>query len=267
MLKIPLRLLKVRVRRIGNMANSFWIVFRTPPPISALAIEAHVLVVKNKKYAPIAKICIESFCFYNPGYIAVVHVDSFTADETQKCLKSLIRKKRVRLVFVPNQQVTWQTQKLELICSLSGSSSLFMDADLKWNGPLPEIAGVTFFVNEFQLDDDTTYSEKLFTLFPEKQFLGTMKNTSFFTWGGSRISNHERNRILEIEGILVDSFTIDTDLGDTNSGLVRMSEQLALSLAIEEMTQLAVYYLKSSDGFKDGTFLESSYFGATGATF
>jgi hypothetical protein len=242
-------------------------VWRTKPLFSTLALETHLLVVKKKKYAPIAKICIESFCFYNPAYVAVVHVDSSTAGEVKKNLKGLIKKNRVRLVLVPNQLDTWQIQKLHLICSLTGSPSCFMDADLKWNGPLPDTTGVTFFVNEFQLDDDSTYRDELFKIFPEKQFLGTMKNSSFFTWGGYRISNHERNRIFEIERSLVDFFGQGANSGDTNNGAVRMSEQLALSLAVEEMTQLPINYLKSVDGFKDGTFVESSYFGATGATF
>ena len=266
-LKIAFRKLKRFVSRTSNRAKSLWIVWRTKPLTSSLADEAHVLVVKNKRYAPIAKICLESFCFYNSTYVVVVHFDSSTEDEVKKNLKGLIRKNRVRLVLVPDQLATWQNQKLHLICSLSGSTSNFMDADLKWNGALPEVSGVTFFVNEFQLDEDTTYCEQLSKIFPEKKFLGTMKNSSFFTWAGHGISGSEKRRIFEIERLLFDFFTTDPDSGDTNSGVARMSEQLALSLAMEEMTHLPINFLKSVVGFKDGSFVESSYFGATGATF
>jgi hypothetical protein len=54
--------------------------------------------------------------------------------------------------------------------------------------------------------------------------------------------------------------------GSYNSSTKRISEQIALSLLVEKLNS-PIYFLKESDGFKDGSFVESSYFGATGASF
>jgi hypothetical protein len=53
---------------------------------------------------------------------------------------------------------------------------------------------------------------------------------------------------------------------DDKNFVRRISEQLALSLFVEKLGQ-AIYFLKENDGHRDGSFLESSYFGATGSQF
>ena len=266
-LRIILRKVKKLIHRACTVLVSWWRNLRIKPTTQEFAEETHVLVVKKGAYVSIAKICIESFCYFNRNHVVIVHVDDSTSDKVKQSLRGLIRKSRVRISRVHDEEPKWQIQKLNLIISMSGSFSSFMDADLKWNGPLPQIQNVTFFVNEFQLDRDDDYRIKLREVFPEKKSLGFMKNTSFFSWGGYRVSLEQKNRIFEIENTLSNSLTGEDLLHDQNSGLARMSEQLALSLAVEEMTELKVEYLKSVDGFKDGAFVESSYFGATGASF
>ena len=48
--------------------------------------------------------------------------------------------------------------------------------------------------------------------------------------------------------------------------VLRISEQLALSLAVESWNE-EIFLLKSYDGHMDGQFVESSYYGATGISF
>jgi hypothetical protein len=265
--RVILRFIKKFIRRARTVLVSRWRNWKIKPSTADFPREAHVLVVKKCTYVSIAKICIESFCYFNPNHVVIVHVDTVTEEKIKESLRGLIRKKRVRISRVHDAEPKWQIQKIELISSISASLSIFMDADLKWNGPLPQIQNVTFFVNEFQLDADEDYKWKLQEVFPEKKTLGSMKNTSFFSWGGYTLSEVQKNRIFEIENILSNFYGDEKRFGDQNSGLTRMSEQLALSLAVEEMTDLKVEYLKSVDGFKDGAFVESSYFGATGASF
>jgi hypothetical protein len=92
-----------------------------------------------------------------------------------------------------------------------------------------------------------------------------MKNTSFFSWSGFEPDDNLLARVRELEKDIFEFATSTRDL--SSSWMARMSEQIALSLAVEEIDEIKIDYLKSSDGFKDGTFVESSYFGATGATF
>jgi hypothetical protein len=92
-----------------------------------------------------------------------------------------------------------------------------------------------------------------------------MKNTSFFTWSGYEPASNLLTRVLKIEKDIHEFATATGNF--SSSWMARMSEQLALSLAVEEISELKIDYLKSADGFKDGAFVESSYFGATGATF
>lgn len=230
-------------------------------------LEANVLVVKKKEYSKIAQICVESFCFFNPQSVVKVHVDDETKYDVELSLSRLINMGRVYLEDVKNKETKWQIQKLDLICSLSGSSSLFMDADLRWNGPLPKIKGTTFFVNEYSLDDNEVYRLLLKSIFPDKQSFGSMKNTSIFSWGGYSAESENRSRIYEIERKISDFLDDGNPEVLKEEQVFRMSEQLALSLAVEEFPNIEIGFLKIKDGFKDGSFVESSYFGATGASF
>jgi hypothetical protein len=48
--------------------------------------------------------------------------------------------------------------------------------------------------------------------------------------------------------------------------IIRISEQIALSALVDVKNQ-EVNFLKKVDGYRDGSFVESSYFGATGSAF
>lgn len=228
--------------------------------------ESHVLVSKRPIYAQVAKICIESFCFYNKDKNVVVHTDLHTHSAMQTHVSGLIKKGRVRVVCDQNDNSTWQEQKIFLICQLVGTKDLFMDADLKWNSKLPSIYGITFFVNEFSLDEHYDFRQFLMCLKTMNRPLGSMKNTSFFTWHGKTPANSEVETLEMVYRSLLIESRLNPELA-TKLDLVRISEQLALSIWVEQFFQDEVYFLKVSDGLKDGSFVESSYFGATGSRF
>lgn len=246
----------ISVRYLFTKANS----------VSDATFEANLLVVKKAIYAPIAKVCVESFIHYNPNSSVTIHVDNETKEEVCRKLRRSIQRGNVKVKLIEYEEQSWQDSKLDLILSLSDPKKFFMDADLKWNGPIPQISEITLFVDEFKFLENPFYVP----LVESSWFAGysetSMKNTSFFYWGGYTPTPHDRS---EIEHIMKNIAELTSDSGHTtnfNQSTLRISEQIALSLLVEK-TGKQVGFLKKSDGFKDGSFVESSYFGATGASF
>ena len=64
----------------------------------------------------------------------------------------------------------------------------------------------------------------------------------------------------------------ETTIAKTDTGkidhmpLERLREQIVISL-VSETWDKDIYFLKEKDSHMDGSFVESSYFGATGSTF
>jgi hypothetical protein len=229
-------------------------------------IEANLLVVKNKIYASMGKLCVESFLYFHPRSTVVIHVDRFTYDAVSKKLLKLISSERVELRLIENQDQPWQNLKLNLILSLDSAQKFFMDADLKWNGPMVPLRGITFFVNEFNFASNDFYTPLVKCNWFQGHENSSMKNTSFFYWGGYVPTAHDIKEIRELM-TRISQLTLDEkNSPEFNLGTSRISEQIALSLIVEK-TNYPVNFLKLTDGYKDGSFLESSYFGATGTSF
>jgi hypothetical protein len=141
-----------------------------------------------------------------------------------------------------------------------------MDADLKWNGPIPPIQNITLFVDEFKFKNNDFYSPLFTNKFFERYIECSMKNTSFFYWDDHDPKAEYKTLIHEIMGEISKSTANPDNSTEFNSSTRRISEQIALSLLVEA-TGEKVEFLKQSDGYKDGSFVESSYFGATGSFF
>lgn len=251
---------------VNRKLLSFRYQYSKPKASFAGQYEAHLLVVKKEVYVSIAKICVESFLYYNPNSTVVIHVDSETNAATHKALKKMIVRSKVSIEQIKSESAPWQDSKLNLILSLDGSDKLFMDADLKWNGPIIQLSGTTLFVKEFIFTENEFYEPITKTAWFPEFSNSTMKNTSFFYWGNYKPSTQDEKQI----EILMERIIATTDDQSNseiyNSSTKRISEQIALSLFVEKLNS-TVYFLKESDGFKDGSFVESSYFGATGASF
>lgn len=266
LLKKVKRSLKAVLMKVNRLANSFRYLFRKPIVTSEMSKEAHLLVVKKNIYAPIAKICIESFLHFHPRSWVVVHVDSITADDVSKKLKRAIARGKVKILRIDNENLPWQELKLGLILALGDEQKFFMDADLKWNGPMPSISNITLFVNEFKFRHNPFYSPLFDNKYFERYFDFSMKNTSFFYWGNHTPKKNYEFLIHEIMNEVLTATDNSSNSEEFNSSTRRISEQIALSLLVES-TGEEVDFLKQSDGFKDGSFVESSYFGATGSSF
>ena len=266
MLRKVKKSIKALILAISRRVSSVRYLFTKVNLASNVTYEANLLVVKKDIYAPIAKVCVESFLYYNPKSSVTIHVDNVTKEAVCRKLRRLIKRGRVVVKLTEHQEQSWQDSKLDLILSISDQKKFFMDADLKWNGPIPQISEITLFVDEFKFRENPFYARLFEGAWFSEYSETSMKNTSFFYWGGYTPTPQDKS---EIERIMDNIIDLTSDIKhdpDFNQSTLRISEQIALSLLVEK-TGKRVEFLKKSDGFKDGSFVESSYFGATGASF
>ena len=220
----------------------------------------HLLATNSKSYVLLAQTCIYSFLRFHSNATFLIYVDQELIQFAKSRFKSQIQNGIVEIILSDYEKVSWQSTKLNLILNMCGTNDIFMDADLRWNGAIPEIKGITSYVKEFELDSEVLPIE-IRNLLTDSQGV-SMVNTSFFTFGGICIGQqlHEEIRFLELEiGRLVD---LKSEIAST----ARMSEQLALSFILGKYGY-ASNFLKLIDKRNDGDFVESCYFGATGLTF
>lgn len=265
-LKIAKRFLKALLVQVNRRLLSLKFLYFKPKSTSEFNYNANLLVVKKKVYAPIAKICVESFIHFHPKSSVTIHVDSQTIAEVSRKLEKLTKQGKVKLKMIENEEKSWQDSKLDLIISIPEPNQFFMDADLKWNGPIAPIEDITLFVNEFKFLNNPLYSPLTSSEWFEEFSNSTMKNTSFFYWGGYVPKPQDVEMIHEIMHKIEVATANNNNDKSFNESTQRISEQIALSLLVEK-TGKPIRYLKESDGFKDGSFVESSYFGATGSSF
>lgn len=224
----------------------------------------HLLVVKNLKYVDLSLIAVSSFLRYNPNSYFIIHSDEITTLRTHKRFRVLEKIGLARIDEIHQSgSKEWQELKLRIIQNLNGTLEIFMDADLRWHGKCPELAGVTFFAKEFDLLTKEPFSGVSKRIAFDVDSC-RMKNTSFVSFSGIDIHPAVFEEIWKIY------FTFEDYLIEENSGefsdLMRLREQFLLSYFINEKS-IEISYLKETDAIKDGQFVESSYFGTTGSTF
>lgn len=265
-LRPTIRVLKSAVKRIISSLYSFRYRHLASQNRSSHEYYANLLVVKKPIYAKLARLCIESFLYFNPNCKVVVNVDSSTEAAVAKALRKLSKRRKVEIRNIGQEDCLWQEIKLELILGMRSTKEFFMDADLRWNGPMPQLDGITFFVNEFALADREPYPELIQLCGWNSPKEISMKNTSFLFWDGYIPSAADRSFIKQ-SMIRIQELCTNGNIGvEHNASLIRISEQVALSVMVD-MNNQEVNFLKDKDGFRDGTFVESSYFGATGSAF
>lgn len=227
---------------------------------------ANLLVVKNPIYAGIAKICVESFLYYNPRCSVIIHVDSSTHREVLRKLHRLAKRGKISLNLLENQDLSWQELKLKLVLSLKRQNEFFMDADLRWNGAIPILDAPKFFVEEFLFQDREPYVSLINSSKWEFGRDLSMKNTSFIYWGSNH-PNIEYQIVVDKVMIFLRQFCNEVPMAKIEKdSLLRISEQVALSILIDYL-EIPITFLKEMDQYRDGSFVESSYFGATGSFF
>lgn len=227
---------------------------------------ANLLVVKRPIYAQLAKICAESFLFYNPKCSVVINVDSSTETAVFEAFRKVSKRRKIEIRNIGKHEDSWQKIKLSVIFNMQNTNEFFMDADLRWNGPMPTLKGITFFVNEFNLEDNPIYWKlcEFSGWKSNKEF--TMKNTSFLFWGDYKPIDTDLLFINQAMDKIQQLCNLGTIPPEDSVSINRISEQIALSVLVDVKNQ-QVNFLKLVDGYRDGSFVESSYFGATGSAF
>jgi len=239
----------------------------TSPGASFRDIGAHVMLTRDNRYINLAEICVHSFFHYHPKANFTIHCDGFTLNRVNSKFHKEIEEGKIRVQVLKNEkEKDWQEQKLDLILTMNGTSDIFLDADLQWNGALNEENGkALFLVKEFELRDKSPFREILskFDTFPP---YSAMKNVSVFSFGGYQLSTTEltsiRNAMDEYREIVDSSIVGSLD----KAAIGRVIEQFALSVC-SEIWSTQISYVKESDAPMDGGKVESCYFGATGGTF
>ena len=252
-------------RKIELEVRKYKYRYGKPKNTNTTRLIARLLIVKNVNYVQISLNCILSFLHYHPNSQVEIYCDNETIISIRKFYSRELTSGKVTINRLVRAEESWQAMKLELMSSINLANCFYMDADLRWNAPMPILESPTFYVNEFVLGDRSPYREMLKEI-GTCYLKSTMKNTSFYFPGDFRLSESE----------IADLFALHGEINTVvNSGVVgkvdratigRISEQLAISLASEKW-RTDIGFLKDEDAHKDGSFLESSYYGATGQTF
>jgi len=260
------RMLRAYLRNLQSVAWSLKYLYLPKSSVGQCEYLANLLVVKKPIYAGIAKICVESFLHFNPFCNVVVHVDSNTHKEVSRKLRKLIKRGKVSVHLLEDQDSSWQELKLKLALGMKDINEFFMDADLRWNGQIPNLDSPKFFVEEFFFQDREPYQSIINSKNWEFGKNLSMKNTSFIYWGSS-YPDAEYQQIVERIMIFLEQYCSDASMElIEKESLMRISEQVALSILVDYL-KIPITFLKEVDGYRDGSFVESSYFGATGSVF
>lgn len=225
----------------------------------------HFLVVKDDKYVPAVRVAIESFLYWNSNSTAVIHCDGLTFKALNSSLRRLIKRGKVKVVrHIPNDK-PWQVSKIDLIVSLNGTDEVYMDSDLRWNGPCPKLIGPLLYVYEFELANHPDFVDLSRDLLSKTWPAAQMHNTSFVYFDNFSLHEQEINQIYQLFSNINEwSKTTKIEEARRNS-FERLSEQIAISVVI--CSALKIGSLKFTDSRVDGQFVESSYLGATGLGF
>ena len=264
-------ILIIKFFRIATIliSNSFkrilWLI-RDSKRANQTEFQAHLLVMNNIAYAKLARTCVESFLHFRPNSKITIHCDDKTKNEVRKAFRVLnfFRRGRIRLENLKSD-LPWQNHKLDIILELSGTQSIFMDCDLRWNGSMPinEVNKIMYFVKEKPLRSYDKLIESA-PAFLREFSESSMKNTSFFSWSGREILENQRAQIIKMWTEIYEHSQFQ--ISESNGSLSRISEQVVLSV-LPEIFSLSFTFLKESDFQFDGSLCESSYFGASGGRF
>jgi hypothetical protein len=222
-----------------------------------------MIVIQNKDYVWISLYCIISFLRLNPGSTIEVTVDDATYNLAKQLYKCIDRK-RICIIVENNNGLPALWSKAKLIVSLQNSNYIFMDADLRWHKPLPNLptSGITVLSEEFDLAKRTNYRNLMTAnkwVDIEKVF---MLNTSFVYLNKISFAvdfSIVLNLIKQFENVFDKSFGFNPE-----ENIKRLSEQIVLSYLLRKKE---VHSLDLIINSRNDLGVESTYFGATGHRF
>ena len=227
---------------------------------------AHVLVVNNTKYLFFARICIESFMHFHPKSTVVLHCDLNTYNPAKKYFSITKRFRKILIVCDQDINTDWKLSKLRLLLSMNGTTDIFMDADLRWNGSLNLDRNIYFLVREFPFWKFPEYFNYFSSIKIKLNHNKYMWNTSFFTFNSNQIDKEIIDSMYDFYEELLSSFQSRDKTFNSNSIKERLIEQLTMSFFADEFG-FEVKALKENDSRLDGSLVESAYFGSTGLGF
>ena len=238
----------------------------TRKSINQFAGQVHVLVVKNTSYINFSRICIESFLHFHPQAKVILHCDTSTFNNAKRFFWVTSRYKNVSIICDQKNESDWKFSKFKLLLSMNGTSDIFIDADMRWNGSLSLDKNIYFLVREFPLWKSPEYIEFFSSVKIELNEKKYMWNTSFFTFNSIRINENVIKRMYEFYEKLTLIYESNGKEFNSNSIKERLIEQLTLSYFADEFG-FEVKALKENDSRLDGSLVESAYFGSTGLGF
>jgi hypothetical protein len=249
-----------------NINNFKW-KYLSPRNKSLDKFSLHFLMVKEPKYAGVLKTCIDSFLYWHPESEVTIHLDSITRDRVLKEIVNRRNHTKIKVIIdMDYDSKSWQELKLKLISSLNGTNEIYLDADMRWNGCLQKTNSITFLTTEIKLKNTTSFLFLLKNLRDGKFMESFMRNTSFFTFAGIYLPKALIDDLVDLHKEIISLIGSEMIGVDDRSNLIRIAEQLTLSLASQNWNS-EILSLKEMDKYKDGAFLESSYFGSTGTRF
>jgi hypothetical protein len=263
---MPINVYKIAFRTLLNISRRISWILTDSKLANYSFFSVHLLIVKNPVYGKLAQTCVESFLHFHPNAKIIIHHDEVSENFLLKKFRILSLRRKDRIVFQKvDSGSSWQLSKLKIILDMSGTASIYMDCDLRWNGSLSaeKRNEIVFFVEESLLslfngvhevipDNLNTFSKT------------SMKNTSYFTWSEIAISESEKDQIIETWSEIIRK-TSNSDIASSRF-FARISEQIALSV-MPDLYQLPYGFLKDFDKQFDGSICESSYYGASGGRF
>lgn len=228
--------------------------------------EVNLLVVKDLKYIDLAYDCIRSFSAFHPNSKFKIRVDDVTSAAAITRFKGGHLSNKCTFVNVIDSGKKWQEMKLDIILSQSGTNELFIDADLRWYGPLPAIQEITFLVDEGPLSKSEVFL-KIFEANKEFDSAAHMLNVSFVAFNGTIILPEVQRKIQET------CENYDEIIGRAASDIrniemvARLREQFAISVFVHEICSHYSVLKERDNRAERHTLVSSCYFGSTGLSF
>ena len=222
----------------------------------------HILCMNRTEYISAAINCLNSFWQFNPEYSAVVWLDDKIFALRNEILERLDYKTHVTIKKIPAPDFEWQWNKLLIILNIANTGDFFCDADIIWNGKYETTNHSMFFLREFNLMNYGTYSHLI-----RKHHVSNSEKIYMYNVSLVHLKNIDsveslENRVRKLYRIFRDVSADDyLGIGDIPP-IRRMSEQLALSIGVQELNS-EIGVLKHSDSVMDGGVAESFYLGAT----
>lgn len=228
--------------------------------------EVNLLIVKNVSYVNLAYDCIRSFLAFHPNATFTIYVDLATSARMIERLKRRNILEVCTIIWINDTKKVWQEMKLDIILSQSGTKKLFMDADLRWYGPLPKINEVTFLVDEGPLMKSKIFKQVI----ESNESFNTeahMLNVSFVALNGKVVSPEVQTKIKDT----CENYDkiIRVAVGDAKEiELVgRLREQFAISIFTHEISSHYALLKKNDSRADKDALVSSCYFGSTGLNF